>query len=64
MDEKGREMMAFQTIRDVKEGEWLSVDYGWEVTPGKPRTPCMCALPGCRQWLERELGAPAPPPFS
>ena len=66
VDEKGREVMAFEAIKDVKEGEWLSVDYEWEVTPGKPRTPCMCALPDCRQWLERERGTavlrPGSPP--
>ena len=54
VDEKGREMVAFETLRDVREGEQLTVDYGLEVTPGEPRTPCMCGMPECRQWLERE----------
>ena len=48
-DEPSRELWL-HAIRDVKEGEELTVDYGWE---WRSAIPCLCGSPNCRGWICR-----------
>ncbi len=41
--------VQFLALRDIADGEELTVDYG--LTHHEGRLPCQCGAPGCRHWL-------------
>jgi SET domain-containing protein len=41
--------VQFLALRDIADGEELTVDYG--VTHHEGRLACQCGAPGCRHWL-------------
>lgn len=59
--EPEEERLWMQTIREIREGEQLLIDYSW---PADAAIPCRCGTQGCRGWIvdpaERHL-LPEPP---
>lgn len=48
---RGRVRLAIFAVRDIAEGEEITVDYNWRLS-GRPPTRCYCRTPSCRGFLE------------
>ncbi len=61
-DERDGPEIRVETLRVIRPGEQLTIDYAW---PAEAAIPCGCHSQRCRGWIvaeEQAAGLPPPPP--
>lgn len=57
----GKAVVSLYAIRTIRQGEELTIDYGWAADAA---IPCLCGVPTCRGWVvaknQQDLLAPMP----